>query len=98
MNALNREILTGERLVIKKECMREEYQELKYRVFIAESGFGLAPFTSGSLIYGCHEIDGKESSIRASVEISVEETEEVQRYKRDISLDQLVSLVEGEQS
>ena len=95
MNALNRHIESGERLVVSKETMKPEFQKLENRIFIAESGFGLEAFTSGSHISGRFEIDGESTNIRGN-EISVDETREVQRYKRSISLREVVSFIEDE--
>lgn len=92
MNSLNRDIEVGERVVVKKEVMRNEYQDLSERIFIAESGFGMHPFTAGGKVFGYYEKDNEKTYIRGE-HISVEETNEIQRYKRDIPLDKLIELV-----
>ncbi len=74
--------------------MKPEYQELGFRVFVAESGFGMEPFTAGTKVFGYYECDNEKTYIHGD-EISVKETEEVQRYKRDISLEKLLSLMEA---
>lgn len=81
MNALDRNIEQGERLVILKERMRAEYQELPKRVFVAEGGFGTQAFTAGTKIFGFYECDNEHAYIRGN-EISVEETEELQKVQK----------------
>lgn len=52
MNSLNRVIKEGEKVVLKKELFKEEYQSLEWRtVEIIGDSFGCYPDTAGSAIY-----------------------------------------------
>lgn len=73
MNALNREIKKYERVVVKAEVMKPEFQEIKHRIFIAETGFGMKAETSGRKIFGQYEHDGERGFIYGG-DINVEET------------------------
>jgi len=76
MNALNREIKIGERLVIKVEKMDEEKQELKDRIFVAQDGFGMQAYTSGTKIFGYFETRKFPDNVTymSGMDISVDET------------------------
>jgi len=81
MNVLNREIKPGEELIIRKDRMLPEYQDLEQRVFVAGSGFGLLAETTGRKIQGFWKLDGKYAEILGT-EISVNETNEWQKEKK----------------
>lgn len=73
---LNRLIETGERIVVTAESMPKKYHDLPERIFIATGGFGMAPDTSGTKIYGHWEKDNKEGYIRG-YNISIQETKDL---------------------
>ena len=73
MNALNRDIKKYEKIVVKAEVMKPEFKNIKYRIFIADSGFGMKADISGRKIFGQYEHDGERSFIYGG-DVSVEET------------------------
>jgi len=63
MNALHRDIKTGEIVVLKKSAMAEAYQTRKWRLFKADGGFGLCHSTVGRRVYGEYVEDGEANSL-----------------------------------
>ena len=53
--------LTDKVLVLKKSAMSPQYQDLRYRLFRAEGGFGCAPYTMGTAVMGTFLSDGEEA-------------------------------------
>lgn len=51
--------LTGKVVVLKVKLMKPEFQDLKYRLFRVEGGFGAVPFTSGTALFGITLVDGE---------------------------------------
>lgn len=57
-NAL-KEDLRGKVVVLRADIMKQEYQELKWRLFRVNEGFGAVPFTIGTALIGEHLADGQ---------------------------------------
>jgi len=72
MNALGREIKKGEKVVLKRELFKPEFQDLATRTVVVTGGFGMRPHTSGTALYVKFS-DGEESRFEGD-EISVDET------------------------
>lgn len=76
-NRLNRNIETGEVVVIQKKYHNENYQELEQRLFIALGGFGMKAETMGNAVFGEYVSDGEQCR-REGYEIDLQETLEYQ--------------------
>lgn len=72
MNNLCRNIGKGEKVVLKKEIFKTEYQALDQRTVEVLSGFGMSSFTAGTALF-VRFPDGEKSRFDGS-DISVEET------------------------
>lgn len=74
-NALHRDLVPGEEVVILKASMSPLFQEdPKWRVFVCNGGFGMKSYTAGSKIFGFYKAD-RESSYIHGEEIDVVATQ-----------------------
>jgi hypothetical protein len=76
-NKLNRDIESGEVVVIDKKYHNKNYQDLEQRLFIVSAGFGMMAGTMGTAISGKYVADGEECR-REGYEINSDETNEYQ--------------------
>jgi len=79
-NSLDREIKSGEEVIVKASAMtsqKPELQAIEQRVFVCHGGFGMLPHTLGTKVYGHYKIDGVEDFIRG-YDIDVKETKKHQ--------------------
>ena len=68
MNALNREIKEGERVVMSSEAYNDPTG-----VFVCKTGYGMKPYLMGASIQGHWESDNEEDAV-SGVWIDVEKT------------------------
>jgi hypothetical protein len=61
-NSLNID-LTGKTVVVRAEAFRAEYNHLSERLFAVDGGFGAAPYTSGTAVFGTYLKDGQRARI-----------------------------------
>lgn len=59
-NSLNLD-LEGKVVVLKADALKPAYQELKFRLFRVEGGFGSKPYTMGRALFGIFLADGEET-------------------------------------
>ena len=57
-NNLNMDII-DKNVIIDKKYMKEEYYNISRRVFYVEGGFGASSVTSGTMIGGYFQFEGK---------------------------------------
>lgn len=59
-NSLNSD-LEGKVVILKAEALKPAYQELKFRLFRVEGGFGSKPYTMGRALFGIFLADGEKA-------------------------------------
>lgn len=83
MNNLDRDIESGEVVVIHESYFKAEYKALAWRIHVALGGFGLLSHTSGSFLGVTNLADGEEYGTNG-LNISRKETEAFQaKYGKD---------------
>lgn len=83
MNALGRDIESGEAIVIHKRFFKEGFKDLAWRVHEAGGGFGAKSYTAGVFLAVTNLADGEHFGTSA-LNIDKKETEAFQRkYGKD---------------
>lgn len=59
-NNLGRDIESGEIVVLTKDAFKKEYQDLSYRLFVCNGGFGMQGHTMGNAVFGEFLSDGEQ--------------------------------------
>jgi hypothetical protein len=54
-----KEDITGRYVVLAEGVLSPAYNDVKYRIFHAEGGFGCVPYTSGTAVVGTTPFDGE---------------------------------------
>ena len=75
-NVFDRTIEAGELLVLSKSAHNEKYQNIEFRLFIADGhGSGCNPSALGSAVYGKFANDGEECRYEGDEDFDAEETQ-----------------------
>lgn len=69
--------LTGKVVVLDPETMKAEFRDLRWRLFLADGGFGCSPTTIGRAVIGWFLADGERARVEGPSVVRVATAEDL---------------------